>query len=313
MMKSNQRNLIAAAVAMLSSTGASALELNAGDYKFTVNGNINVHYVYSDCDSSSPQVIGGGLACTGGGGTAKSASARARVTPTRPSCAIGASGTTMAAIRSRSETMPLVPPSSSTSSMVGARAAMSANPARCATPAWPPKSAPRLFVSEPLGEGTPVGVDGPQAHYLARVMRVAVGDAVILCDNVTGEWAARVASAGKRDVVLVPELLLRPRDARAAEAAHAMKSMAAEVDWDKVQPVAAKVSSALIAAVASGSSELRSLMMRNSTPALCRTYTATTSAMHSTSHTSPEARPACLRSRFADFCWPYRRCRSSVW
>jgi len=39
---------------------------------------------------------------------------------------------------------------------------------------------------------------------------------------------------------------------KGAEAAHAMKSMAAEVDWNKVQPVAAKVSSALIAAVASG-------------------------------------------------------------
>ncbi len=39
---------------------------------------------------------------------------------------------------------------------------------------------------------------------------------------------------------------------RGAEAAHAMKSMAAEVDWSRVQPVAAKVSSALIAAVASG-------------------------------------------------------------
>jgi len=75
MTETNQRKLIAAAVAMLSSTGASALELNAGDYKFTVNGNINVHYVYSDCDSSSPATIGGGLACTGGGGTAKSASA----------------------------------------------------------------------------------------------------------------------------------------------------------------------------------------------------------------------------------------------
>lgn len=75
MIEANQRKLIAAAVAMLSSTGASALELNAGDYKFTVNGNINVHYVYSDCDSSSPQAIGGSLACTGGGGTAKSASA----------------------------------------------------------------------------------------------------------------------------------------------------------------------------------------------------------------------------------------------
>ncbi|MDP3293337.1 MAG: porin [Nevskia sp.] len=75
MIETNQRKLIAAAVAMLSSTGASALELNAGDYKFTVNGNINVHYVYSDCDSSSPATIAGGLACTGGGGTAKSASA----------------------------------------------------------------------------------------------------------------------------------------------------------------------------------------------------------------------------------------------
>ena len=39
---------------------------------------------------------------------------------------------------------------------------------------------------------------------------------------------------------------------RGAEAAQAMRSMAAEVDWAKVQPVAAKVSSALIAAVASG-------------------------------------------------------------
>ncbi|MGB8861538.1 MAG: hypothetical protein WCC60_19945 [Ilumatobacteraceae bacterium] len=39
---------------------------------------------------------------------------------------------------------------------------------------------------------------------------------------------------------------------KGAEAAQAMKTMAAEVDWDKVQPVAAKVSSALIAAVASG-------------------------------------------------------------
>lgn len=39
---------------------------------------------------------------------------------------------------------------------------------------------------------------------------------------------------------------------RGAEAAQSMRTMAAEVDWDKVQPVAAKVSSALIAAVASG-------------------------------------------------------------
>jgi 16S rRNA (uracil1498-N3)-methyltransferase len=82
-----------------------------------------------------------------------------------------------------------------------------------ATPAWPPKSAPRLFVEQVLGEGLQVSIEGPQAHYLARVMRVAPGDAVILCDNVTGEWAARVAEAGKRDVRLTAETLLRPREA----------------------------------------------------------------------------------------------------
>ena len=81
-----------------------------------------------------------------------------------------------------------------------------------ATPAWPPKSAPRLFVPAPLVEGVAVSLDGPQAQYLSRVMRVGEGDAVILCDDQTGEWAARVASAGKRDVVLVPETLLRGRE-----------------------------------------------------------------------------------------------------
>jgi 16S rRNA (uracil1498-N3)-methyltransferase len=82
-----------------------------------------------------------------------------------------------------------------------------------ATPAWPPKSAPRLFVSQVLDEGVQIALDGPQGHYLGRVMRVAPGDAVILCDNVTGEWAARVSEAGKREVVLTVESLLRPREA----------------------------------------------------------------------------------------------------
>ncbi len=81
-----------------------------------------------------------------------------------------------------------------------------------ATPAWPPKSAPRLFVPGPLALGAVVSLDGPQAHYLARVMRVGAGEVVILCDDTSGEWAARVASAGKRDVVLTAEELLRPRE-----------------------------------------------------------------------------------------------------
>ena len=81
-----------------------------------------------------------------------------------------------------------------------------------ATPAWPPKSAPRLFVPGPLVADSAIIIAGPQAHYLAKVMRVSAGDAVILCDNSTGEWLARVVSAGKRDVQLIAETLLRPRE-----------------------------------------------------------------------------------------------------
>lgn len=81
-----------------------------------------------------------------------------------------------------------------------------------ATPAWPPKSAPRLFVEQVLAVGAQAGLDGPQAHYLGRVMRVGPGDAVILCDNVTGEWACRVTEAGKRHVTVAVETMLRPRE-----------------------------------------------------------------------------------------------------
>ena len=82
-----------------------------------------------------------------------------------------------------------------------------------ATPAWPPKSAPRLFVQLPLDVGASVTIEGPQAHYLSRVMRVSPGDAVILCDDVAGEWATQVESAGKREVQLAVAGLLRPREA----------------------------------------------------------------------------------------------------
>jgi 16S rRNA (uracil1498-N3)-methyltransferase len=71
-----------------------------------------------------------------------------------------------------------------------------------ATPAWPPRSAPRLFVAGPLAAGVAVTLEGNQAHYLAKVMRVGEGDPVVLCDDETGEWVARVLSAGKREVAL---------------------------------------------------------------------------------------------------------------
>lgn len=82
-----------------------------------------------------------------------------------------------------------------------------------ATPTWPPKSAPRLFVTDELRAGASVRIEGNAAHYLARVMRTAPGDVVILCDDITGEWAARVAGVGKRDVVLEVADMLRAREA----------------------------------------------------------------------------------------------------
>lgn len=81
-----------------------------------------------------------------------------------------------------------------------------------ATPAWPPRSAPRLFVPGPLAEGAQIALDGPQAHYLAKVMRATPGDVVILCDDLTGEWPATVDTAGKRDVSLTVGERLRARE-----------------------------------------------------------------------------------------------------
>lgn len=81
-----------------------------------------------------------------------------------------------------------------------------------ATPAWPPRSAPRLFVTTELVAGCSLTIEGNQANYLARVMRVQPGDAVVLCDNRTGEWAARVVAAGKREVQLELVDMLRPRE-----------------------------------------------------------------------------------------------------
>ena len=82
-----------------------------------------------------------------------------------------------------------------------------------ATPALAPRSAPRLFLAEELAEGRPIAIDGNQAHYLSRVMRVGEGDTIILCDDVTGEWAARIESVGKRRIEAAVVERLREREA----------------------------------------------------------------------------------------------------
>jgi 16S rRNA (uracil1498-N3)-methyltransferase len=71
-----------------------------------------------------------------------------------------------------------------------------------ATPAWPPQSAPRLYVDTALTREERVSVDGNAAHYLLSVMRVKDGDAVLLFNGRDGEWAARASDIRKRDLIL---------------------------------------------------------------------------------------------------------------
>ncbi len=80
-----------------------------------------------------------------------------------------------------------------------------------ATPAWPPQSTPRLYVAEALSPG-PLRIDGPAAHYLLSVMRMAPGDPVKLFDDITGEWLATATEVGRRDMIVDVSTQLRPRE-----------------------------------------------------------------------------------------------------
>ena len=73
-----------------------------------------------------------------------------------------------------------------------------------ATPAWPPKSLPRLFVRTALSPGATVALDAGQANYLGNVMRLGPGEHVLLFDGVSGEWIARIAESGRKRMPLSP-------------------------------------------------------------------------------------------------------------
>jgi 16S rRNA (uracil1498-N3)-methyltransferase len=74
-----------------------------------------------------------------------------------------------------------------------------------ATPAWPPKSLPRLFVRERLGEGAKVELDAKQANYLGNVLRLGPAAELLVFDDLSGEWLARIAEAGKKRMTLAVE------------------------------------------------------------------------------------------------------------
>jgi len=82
-----------------------------------------------------------------------------------------------------------------------------------ATPAWPPKSLPRLFVRQPLSAGARIELDAAQANYLGNVMRLGIGAELLVFDGASGEWLARIAEAAKKRMVLSAERRTREPEA----------------------------------------------------------------------------------------------------
>jgi 16S rRNA (uracil1498-N3)-methyltransferase len=86
------------------------------------------------------------------------------------------------------------------------------NLAMPATPAWPPKSLPRLFVAASLGEGARVELDAAQANYLGNVLRLRQGGELLVFDGMSGEWLARISEAGRKHMALSVAKSTRPQE-----------------------------------------------------------------------------------------------------
>lgn len=69
----------------------------------------------------------------------------------------------------------------------------------------------RLFVSQDLAEGAELALDEGQSRYLAAVMRLSPGDALLVFNGRHGEWRARVERVGKRAVSLTVLAQERPQ------------------------------------------------------------------------------------------------------
>lgn len=74
-----------------------------------------------------------------------------------------------------------------------------------ATPAWPPRSLPRLFLRQALDSGVSLQLDAGQANYLGNVLRLGAGASLLVFDGTSGEWLARIVESAKKRMTLVVE------------------------------------------------------------------------------------------------------------
>ncbi|MCG5234046.1 16S rRNA (uracil(1498)-N(3))-methyltransferase [Xanthobacter oligotrophicus] len=71
--------------------------------------------------------------------------------------------------------------------------------------------AQRLYVDAALGPDASVLLAPEQAHYVANVIRLAVGQALLLFNGRDGEWRATRVAGGKRDVRFEVSVQVRPQ------------------------------------------------------------------------------------------------------
>ena len=69
----------------------------------------------------------------------------------------------------------------------------------------------RLFVTQALGEGAHVEPSEEQSRYLLAVMRLQLGDELLLFNGRDGEWLFRISGVSKRGCRLTADRQTRPQ------------------------------------------------------------------------------------------------------
>ena len=70
---------------------------------------------------------------------------------------------------------------------------------------------PRLFVDTPLAAGETVALERSQSNYLGNVLRLSVGDTILVFNGCDGEWQASIAGRKRMDSLTIVART-RPQD-----------------------------------------------------------------------------------------------------
>jgi 16S rRNA (uracil1498-N3)-methyltransferase len=76
----------------------------------------------------------------------------------------------------------------------------------------PNQSVQRLYCEAELTEQAVVSLGDNQAHYLRSVVRMAIGDALLVFNGRDGEWLAEITELGKKRAALVLQTQTRQQD-----------------------------------------------------------------------------------------------------